>query len=516
MIGWGMAALLFAGTAAPVFYLFLKALSLFFSGKLSNVPRISLALFARSVLLNASATTLCVLLGIMSALFLWSYCSKRRKEAFFIFLFCAVIPPFVHVHSWIKAIDAFNALVARLTGVYFNFTGVGAVVLTMAFSYLPFVGALCFMGLLSIPAEITDLLKTESNNKGIFLKGIFPYMAPYAWASALFVFLININEYAISSVFGVNVYALELFALFSASGNIYAIAITSLPLIFLSLMLLFLIVSITKKTDLSENFSSNTCPFSKQSMTRRIILTGGLVLFAYVGVPVLSMFFESFTAEGFWRILSESVSQIGYSFLIGFITAVITVFFSSVYTYRIHCTPGKKSKLLLLIAAPFMIPSAILGLAMIAFWNNPFLSMVYMSPFMPAVGLFARYLILPVIYFSLRFKRLDSNLSDELRLNVPFVKGMTRVIFPMVKREIAAFILLVFALSISEYGIVHLVTPPGYQMLTIKIYNYLHYGASEVVYALNLTVFLTILLTGFGILLLYRRDETGTARKLSE
>jgi iron(III) transport system permease protein len=71
---------------------------------------------------------------------------------------------------------------------------------------------------------------------------------------------------------------------------------------------------------------------------------------------------------------------------------------------------------------------------------------------------------------------------------------------------------MIFALSMGEYGIVLLITPPGYQMLTIKIYNYLHYGSSDVVFALNLFVFLLVVAVAASMVLIYsvKTGEKGT------
>ncbi len=52
-----------------------------------------------------------------------------------------------------------------------------------------------------------------------------------------------------------------------------------------------------------------------------------------------------------------------------------------------------------------------------------------------------------------------------------------------------------------------LVNPSGLQTLTIKIYNYLHYGASEVVAALNLFVLFFMLLVWAAVYLLLAGEK---------
>jgi iron(III) transport system permease protein len=141
---------------------------------------------------------------------------------------------------------------------------------------------------------------------------------------------------------------------------------------------------------------------------------------------------------------------------------------------------------------------------MIAFWNQGVMSGLYQSASMPVIGLSTRFSIIAILYLTLRFKRLDRELADSMKMSHSFFQGFHGVILPMMRRDILACVLMIFALSMGEYGIVLLITPPGYQMLTIKIYNYLHYGSSDVVFALNLFMLLMILAAAAAMALIYR------------
>jgi len=55
---------------------------------------------------------------------------------------------------------------------------------------------------------------------------------------------------------------------------------------------------------------------------------------------------------------------------------------------------------------------------------------------------------------------------------------------------------LVFALTLGELGATLIVAPPGQSTLTLRIYNYLHYGASDVVAGLCLAMLLFTLAAG--------------------
>ena len=70
-------------------------------------------------------------------------------------------------------------------------------------------------------------------------------------------------------------------------------------------------------------------------------------------------------------------------------------------------------------------------------------------------------------------------------------------------------IALVFFLSFGEEGIVLVLMPPGAETVSVKIYNYLHYGASEYVSGFCLMVTLFMFLIEVVLLWMMRRRYRG-------
>lgn len=513
---WLVVIIFLLGIAGPVFLLFGKSVLLLFSKASQEIPFISISLFAKSVGISLAASTLSCVLGVLCAIFVWTSSPKYYKKIFLAILLCALIPPFIHVHSWIKVMDGVCLLFNSILGTNLNFTGVFAVIFTTAFSYLPYTISLCLMGLFSIPMDINDLIRTEDAPLTLFKKCISPYFLPYLFIGGIFVFLITINDFSIASAFNINVFALELFSLYSASGDIYSIALSSLPLILLSILLLAGLWYLSDRYEVLGDIDTNKNPLEKEKFMKCISFFGGITISLYILIPLLTMVVESFTTRKFISILIESVSEISYSLIVSMGTSVIVVFFS-VLIYFFWQNKRHRSILYFILSFSFLIPSAILGLGLISFWNQSFLSQIYQSPYMPVIGLATRFLILSLLFLTVRINRLDKGLIDATVLSYSYFKGLFCVIIPMIWKDILACMLLIFALSMSEYGIVLLVTPPGYQMLTIKIYNYLHYGATEVVYALNLFVFLIIMIIALLIFALYSiNDNDETKRRMKK
>jgi iron(III) transport system permease protein len=60
------------------------------------------------------------------------------------------------------------------------------------------------------------------------------------------------------------------------------------------------------------------------------------------------------------------------------------------------------------------------------------------------------------------------------------------------------------ALTLAELGATLIVAPPGHATITLRIYNYLHYGSSSDVAGLCLMVTLLTLVVSFGTILAFR------------
>ncbi len=86
-------------------------------------------------------------------------------------------------------------------------------------------------------------------------------------------------------------------------------------------------------------------------------------------------------------------------------------------------------------------------------------------------------------------RRLDPSLWEAARVaNVRQVRRLIWVYLPMLAPGLLAAAGLVTALSAGELAATLIVAPPGRATLAMRIYNYLHYGASSSVASLCLVM----------------------------
>jgi iron(III) transport system permease protein len=209
---------------------------------------------------------------------------------------------------------------------------------------------------------------------------------------------------------------------------------------------------------------------------------------------------------GTWHTLAGSVtsarSEIFFSFLIAGAAAVASLplgLAAARYLLR-HDRQGRLWWFL--VTAPLAVPAPLVGIGLISIWNRPWLGAVYGSCLMPVLASLARFAPLAALALLARLRRTDPLLIDAARVfHTRLLKTWLRVRIPLLLPGLMAACGVVFVLAAGELGATLIVAPPGQATLTMKIYTYLHYGASETVAGLCLTMAALALLLGLlGVL----------------
>ena len=116
---------------------------------------------------------------------------------------------------------------------------------------------------------------------------------------------------------------------------------------------------------------------------------------------------------------------------------------------------------------------------------------------MPVLAGLARFTPLAVIVLVAQLRSINPLLIDAANiLQTSRWQTWRQIWLPMLTPGLLAAAGIVFALTTGELGATLLVAPPGHATLTIRIYNFLHYGASSVVAGLCLMMAVTILIAG--------------------
>jgi iron(III) transport system permease protein len=158
-----------------------------------------------------------------------------------------------------------------------------------------------------------------------------------------------------------------------------------------------------------------------------------------------------------------------------------------------------------LIAAPLATPGALSGAGLIWLWNRDLPWTPYGTFWMLPLAALARFAPIAVLAVAAWRSRLDPALLEAAQVFAPPRRAFLRVELPLLAPGLVAGAAIVFALSLAELPATLLVVPPGGGSLALRIYNYLHYGASGSVAALSLLLMAGTAGGGWIAIRLWRR-----------
>jgi iron(III) transport system permease protein len=150
------------------------------------------------------------------------------------------------------------------------------------------------------------------------------------------------------------------------------------------------------------------------------------------------------------------------------------------------------------LLAPLAFPAPVVGLGLIGMWNWTPAFRPHGTVIMPVLAALARFLPLAALILGAHLRRVDPLLFDAARVHqTSAAKTLSFVSLPLLLPGVLAASFCVFVMTAGELGATLMVTPPGYQTLSVRIYNYLHYGSSAVVASLCF-VLMMLALAGAG------------------
>ncbi len=494
LIPWLLAGVLLFGPAAALigvsFELLLRApdsaLSLAFpSGRQAT-------LLFRSVALSACVVCIDLTLGVLFVCTAWRL-TRRLGWVRWLPLVTLAIPPYIHALAW-------NALIYHLTlwmGVAPP-SGFWMSVWVMAMALLPVGIGVALTGLETTSPALVDAARLYNDDTTVFRRILLPLASPLLAAGGGLIFLLSFTDYSVPSLFGVNTYALDIFAEFSASHSPSRAFFASVPML--------LLIGIVLAGGQRLLRSAAHLPMPGVSPWRLppdwtpafgAIQKGALfVAIGQIAVPVVVLLWLSWTGEGVLASIQAAIPEVWLSLFVAGAAACLSLLLAWML---VEAT--KRQRLnrfaVWLLFLPAAIPAPLMGIGLVSLWNHPFTGALYNSAWMPVLAALARFAPLALVLAIAQYSRIDPLMWDAARVfQMNSLHTAWRIRLPLLAPGLVAGMSLVFALALGELGATLIVAPPGQNTLTMRIYNYLHYGASDVVAGLCLTVVLLTLIAG--------------------
>lgn len=473
-------------------------------------------LLKNSINLAVGVSIAGMLTGVAAASRLWHINKRPYLYLRWLVLLFAVVPPYIHALAWSTV---FSMLVAAFGSVGLSLSplgGWGGSWLVQYMAFLPLCVGLALLGLETVDPLLLDAARMQRSDQDVFLKTALPLAGPAILAGCGFVFIFSLMDYSVPSLFGKNVYALEIFAEHSATGRAASAFLVSLPMLLLAAAIIYFSQAPLREAAVRPPWGLRPWMASpKWPVYIKVLqLFSLLILAAQVVVPLVGLI----VATGGWEALADSVRlarrEVVFSLYVALMTAFLILPLAYPVAYLLTQPGGRGVRWWLATILPLAVPAPLVGIGLIVAWNRPIFGGIYGSEAMPVLAALARFAPFAALLILVQLRRLDPLLIDAARVMQRRVYDTAlKVYLPMLAPGLIAAFCFTFALTLGELGATLIVAPPGRATVTMRLYNLLHYGASDLVAGLCLLmVIVTVILAALAFLVIARRNIKSSGR----
>lgn len=501
----------------PIVFLFVESFKSE-TGGVSFAPMRSLVLTSRqiglmknSLILAGGATIFSLLLGVPL-----SFLIKRTDLPFkrffnWAYLVPLIIPPYIHAIIWVKFFNSHLATIwhfimpgLKLPSIY-SLPG-GVFVFTL--SFFPFVTLIASSGLNSIDRSLEEASYMNRGVSKTIGRITVPLLTPHITSAAILVFVFTVINFEVPDILRLRVYPIEIFINFSAFYNERAATILSAPLILVTFIMIWgqMLYMGKKSYANSESTERGTALFRLgKSRTASLIYSGALITLSAL-IPIVLLIQGAGGLRNYIEAFNTSKDKIFYSIYVAGLSSLIMVTFSFAVAYYIERSRSFAGRILdFLTQTPFGVPSIVLGIGLIKVWNREGFDWIYGTTLILLIAYITGYSPFVIRVILTKVRQIGREMEEAaIMADRNWASVVGRVVFPLALPGIVAGFFTGFVLSIANLGTALLVVAPGRGTMPISIYNFMHYGAENMIFALSLVLIILMALSVAALYPLYR------------
>ncbi|MEW6096315.1 MAG: iron ABC transporter permease [bacterium] len=462
-------------------------------------------LLKNSLLVAGLSTFLAILIGVPIALFISRTNMPLRGVFTALCVVPLLVPPYINAIAWIHLLGqrgVLNIFLMRMLGLeepLLTIYGIWGVIFVLTLSYFPFVTLLTASGLITIDPKLEEAGRLYISEFKVLRRISLKLVIPSILSGALFVFIFAIANFGVPALLRLHVYPIEVFSQFSAFFNFQAATATALPLVVITLGVVFLQRLYMKRRAYMTVSSDWSQP--------RIVNLGNwrwlafifclLIISLSVILPVGVLIHRSASLEAYRTAFDTAKGEIANSLWFSGLGATMMVALGLVIAYIVERTKVRGRGILDISSIlPYAIPGTVLGVGLISLWNRPVpFSYIYSTLAIVVLAYVARFIPFSVKALSSSFRQLDSSLEEAAVVSgISWRRTMTGIVIPLVKQGLFTAWLLAFVLCMGELAASILVCPAGSTTLPVRIFTLMHYGPDKLVAALCVILISIILL----------------------
>jgi len=453
--------------------------------------------YSLSVALIVTLIALIISLGLVSM--------DKRWRQFFVWLLIGFIavPISIQTVMWMNIVSLINTII----GSKIYLTGWAISVFVQIVAWLPLAIIIIYDSMMKIPMNLMEAGRLFSSDRKVFFRIWLPQCKTGITIVAIGVFLLTFNDYSVPSTFALSTFAMEIFARYSISLNAGDAFIASIPMIIVGMCLAFPLINSISKQFFSNPSRRNddfikTLKFSKKYISKIAIILLMMITLLPLFVLIYGSNFSDFNIikDGGKEILKTLWICFGATFL-----ATPIMFLAAISIYK-----NKKWQRIrfLLILLPTLISPSLIGAALINFMNVPLFRSIYLSSGMGMLAVMLRFMPIGILVMVVGLRKIpDDLLSIAYIISKNVKEPLIKIILPLIMPSVLIAASVVFLLGIGEMGTSVMVLPAGISTITVRLFGYLHYGATELIAEISLVIVAILLIFE---LTLYRMSNKWT------
>ncbi|VAX21826.1 hypothetical protein MNBD_IGNAVI01-562 [hydrothermal vent metagenome] len=480
----------------PVAYTLFAAL--FFDDSLiDNIVSLnldSIFLLTKSAIIALSIALLSTLAGTVLGFLL--YKSDILFRGFFKILL--LLPLFISPYILAVAWKDFFSLLFNDTNYITNSVGV-VLVLTTVFTPLSMLIIGSALSNINSKLEETGLIITDLRN--VIFKITLPLIKPALVTSFVLVFIFSISEFSVPAFLGIKVFTTEIFTQFSAFYNHSLAIIQSALLIVICILLLFAeknYISDAPFLSISNKGTSNKIYDFKSGNWLGLALLFSWFSISVV-IPFIVLFIQSFRngTNKFVQAFELLLPTFGNSIALAFIGAIIIVFvgFTAAYYSSLYRETKVVKTFDLLLLIVFAIPSIILGISLIKFYNQPILEIIYSSYAIIIIAYVGKFSFIAAKLITNAIKQIPTSLDEAAQIEgITLLTRIRKLLIPLIMPALFVAFIISFIFNLGELGTTIMLYPPGTEIMPIKVFTIMANAPQALTSSMTLIVFTITLL----------------------
>jgi iron(III) transport system permease protein len=444
--------------------------------------------FGNSLLLAFSVAILSTGAGVILGILLFK---TKLPFAFSFTLLLTVpllIPPYILALGWYELLGREGYWGELL----FSFSGTFWVLFCI---YLPIPMLLSILFLQQINPRFEEAARLMTGWYGVLRSITLPLLFPAALLSFLLIFILTFGEQSVANFLRFDVFALESFTYFSAFYDFRTATVLAVPMILIAGIILFAEQYLAHKHLFRFNSAHTVEKISLGIYKWPLFFVMFLIILVIVILPFSSLVIQAADWQSIQEAFEKAKAPMFRSYLYATAGATLLMVFGFTGGYLIEQKIQGYRLYDALLIFLFALPAAVIGIALILFWNHPYTNLIYSTPLIILFGYTGKYLALTTKISQNRLSQIPYSQIEVAQMSgANWFQIFRYILLPLSTKTLLTLWLIGLLFSLRETTITMLVYPPGYETLPVYTLTQMANGDPKIIAGLSLFMIAMILL----------------------